>query len=354
MKRILLTVGCLTALVAQAQDGYRPGGYVRRDAEFMRPRRYYGPEADRPFGRRIFRPRIIPRWRLDDELEWEIARLERMLDRGTPAPSGRFGEVTARFGPRWSPYFWSQIRVPRGQDGEVPAPGTPEAEALLAELAEGVLRRHDSAIAERLLALYELRALRRRADSGIPPDTTEAQLPQYDRPPAPRPPEDYPLAPAGSVVKVATFKDPTGHLLPKDGGPHVLSTLTFTPDSRHNIVLMMSLRATLQRIGDSPSTASFGLETVLPEDETGLHETVAGPSIHLTEDDPTVIRKGSSSLCSGDEATGSGGLHDQPRYTFRFTTPDGAWGGDVRVSHIVLKVYYLTGGFAEAGTIIEE
>jgi hypothetical protein len=288
---------------------------------------------------------------LEDALEDEIARLEMLFYQGTPAPSGRYGEVTARFGPQWSPYFQSQIRGVPDQGGKVPAPDSPEAQDLLVEMTGRALRRHQALIAEQLLALYELRVVRRLADQGVTPEMAGTQLAGSQEWQAARVAADSFPAMAGSVVKVATFSNPVGYLLPRSGGPQVLDIRTFTPDGSQNIVLLLSIRATLQKSDNSPTTASVSLEMEIPEEETGLHETVAGPTIHLLKNDPGIVRRGSSSLCTADDEASYGGLHDQPRYTLRLVTPEGATGGNVKVSHILVKVYYITGGFIEAGTI---
>ncbi len=52
-----------------------------------------------------------------------------------------------------------------------------------------------------------------------------------------------------------------------------------------------------------------------------------------------------------DDATSYSGLRFQPRYTLSLTAPEGATAGRVRISHVVVKVYYITGGFVEAGTL---
>ena len=52
--------------------------------------------------------------------------------------------------------------------------------------------------------------------------------------------------------------------------------------------------------------------------------------------------------CTANAETLYGGLHNQPRYTFRLVAPEGAPRGDVWVSEIVVRAYYIT-GFVEAG-----
>jgi len=201
------------------------------------------------------------------------------------------------------------------------------------------------------LALYEIRAIRRLADDGVTPQIAGvASASSTDRTAA-RLTSEHLLDLVGSVVKVATYRDETGFRLQRDGGPRVLDVLTFIPDGPDNIILMLSLQATLQRLDDSLSTAALGLEIEIPERDTGRFEVVGGPTLRLGGDDLVAVGKGHTSVCMGDDGTWYAGLADRPRYTLRLTTPEGAIGGDVKVRDIVVRVYYVTGGFIEAGTI---
>lgn len=350
MRNVLVAIGCLVSATVWASEGYWPEEGVPYDAEVGRTRsfRHRGPG---PPGYQPLHMRLRPRWTGGDALEREIARLESLFNQGTPAPSGRFGEVTARFGPQWSPYFQEQIQAWLSEPQELPAPGTPEAHALLVDLAGRALRRRNTLVAGQLLALYELRAIKRLAERGVTPQMAGVGLARDDGRMAARLAEDYLLSVAGSVVKVATYRDPVGYPLQHDGGPRILDVLAFTPDGPDNIVLMLALQATMQRIGDSPSTAAFRLEAELLDPEVGSIEVVNGPTIALAQDDPVMVQKGRSFLLTGTEGTWDSPLRDQPRYTLRLTTPDGAIGGGVKVTDVVVKVYYVTGGFVEAGTI---
>jgi hypothetical protein len=211
--------------------------------------------------------------------------------------------------------------------------------------------RHKATVAEHLLMLYELRALRRLAGQGIMPEMVgmEPVLKRELR--AARQAANALPGMGDSFVKVATFRDALGHLLPDGAGQQVLDIRRFTPDAPMNIIFMVSFRATLQRVTDRPSTAAVSLEIVLPEEETGYHETVATPTLHLSPGDPNIVRKRISWLSTAEEGTGHGGLVDRPRYTLRITTPNGATGGDVRVSHIQIRVFYITGDILEGGII---
>jgi len=351
MKSLLVVIACLASVAAGAADGYYPPRNNPYYETEVRHGQRFGFTDSNPFAQSALRTRVVSSGMLADGLESEITRLEMLLGQGTPEPTGRFGEVTARFGPLWSPYYQAQILAIPDQGGQMPTPNSPEAQELIVEMAGRVLRRHQALLADQLLALYELRALRRLADQGLSPAMVGAQLARNQEWMAARPGADSLPTMAGSAVKVASFYNPAGYLLPRNGGPQVLDIRTFTPDSPQNIVLLISIRAILQKLDNSPTTASVSVEMEIPGGQAGLHETVAGPTIHIFPDDPTIVQRGSSSLSMTDDETSYGALRDQPRYTLYLVTPQGAAGGSVKVSHILVRVYYITGGFIEAGTI---
>jgi len=347
MRRVFLAIGCLVAVQVGAQDYSWSGGDGPGSLAWG-PSWYDGRTTYNPFNYWDYpRPSVAF---LQDNLEQEIARLEGMLDQSTPYATGRYGEVTARFGPQFSPYFWEQVGENMAQPGALPEPGTPEGHSLLVDAAGRALRRHDALIADRLLALYDLRAMRRMAELGYPPSMVMAQR---TRAGAPSAPVAAAPTPEGAIAKMATFEDPAGHVLARDAGPQILDTMTFVPDSPRNLVLMVSLQATLQRLDDLPSTATVGLEVDLPQWVPGADEVLPGPMLDLLPWDPAAVRKADSSLCTGEVGTLNGGLHDQPSYKFRLVAPEGAVGGSVKVSDIVLRVYYITGPFVEAGKFVE-
>jgi hypothetical protein len=346
MRHVFLVIGCVIALPALAQDDLYPdpNGY----ADPARDRGWYSdPLLSDPYyvPNSHYTPSPAPEY--NDYLQQEIDRLEKRFCQGTPAASSRYG-VTARFGPQWSPYFWERAFAAAPLRGEMPGPNTPTARQLLVELAGRALRGHDSMVTDRLLEMYELRALRRLAEDGVPPSVVAADLQHVsDRNAARRPALPEPT-PAGSTVKVATYREATGYLLKKGAGREVLDTITFVPDESENILLMVSLEASMERLDDQPSTTAVGLDIELPPQEAGIHDLLAGPTISLHADDPALVRRGGSSLCTADAETLYGGLHNQPRYTFWLVAPKGAPSGDVWVSEIVVRAYYIT-GFVEAG-----
>lgn len=351
MRSLLVVMACLATVAAMAGEGYYPPrGNPYYESEVRHGPRF-GFHESNPFGPTALRTRALSRGTLADALENEIARIEMLFYQGTPEASGRYSEITARFGPQWSPYFQSQIRAAPDRAGKAPAPESPAAEELVVESTAKALRKHQALVAEQLLSLYELRVARRLADQGLTPEMVGTPLAPNQEWLAARMAADTVPTAAGSVVKVATFSNPVGYLLPNNGGPQLLDVRTFTPDSSQNIVLLVSIRATLQKMDNPATTASIGLEMDLPEEEVGMSETVGGPAIRLLQNDPATVRRGGSSLCTADEEESYGALHDQPRYTLRIVTPEGATGGNVKISQVIVKVYYLTGEFVEAGTI---
>lgn len=348
MKRSFFMLGCMVASMAAAQDYYDYGGYGESDSAhygygyFEQPSDYSSGGGG--YVGLAYASQVYP-----DYLDREISRLERSLSQETPFATGRYNEVTARFGPQWSPYFREQMIAAMPRYRVMPGPDSPEARQMLVDMAGHALRRHNTLVADRLLELYELRAMGRLSQQGVPPTLVAAQLREMDaRRRAFEPTPEVPPEP-NSIVKVATFRNTEGFTLQSGAAPKVLDTLTFVPDNPRNFILMVSLRATLERLDDAPSTTAFGLDIEVTPQAPDGPERAAGPTLYMLGGDPRTLRKGASSRFSGEAETIFGGLHDQATYTFYLVAPDKTLGSNVRVRDIISRVYYVS-GFVEAGT----